>query len=147
MQPLDILKNILKAYPRSSEKTHRFMAREAILADPEARDEVFDYWFENRYAALYIEARPGSVAVLEAPKNRRASSARAAVEKARDQLRAALFDHVLSNGKTLREATFGDCAKEGGWLCSIAKLGRANEIVGKKLEEKDLTNLWKRANR
>jgi hypothetical protein len=38
----------------------------------------------------------------------------------------------------LRDSTFGECAKAGGWLLRISKLGQPGEIVGSVLKEKDV---------
>lgn len=48
---------------------------------------------------------------------------------------------LLPSGKYVKDATFGECAKESGILAKIGSLGPPEEIVGLKLTEKQLQKI------
>lgn len=49
-----------------------------------------------------------------------------------------MYMMLPSCNKYLKDATFAECSKESGVLAVIAKMGRPEEIVGRKLTEKQL---------
>lgn len=57
-----------------------------------------------------------------------------------------LLNFVLPNGLQVREATFGDLAKFGGWATAVSKLGPANAKVGglRGVSEDTLQNIMRR---
>jgi len=57
-----------------------------------------------------------------------------------------LLNFVLPNGLQVRDATFGDMAKFGGWATAVSKLGPANAKVGglKGVSEEVLQNIMRR---
>lgn len=147
--PRDALRDALMANPKASEAEVEATLWEVVINERGYWRPIFDYWFANTFRHFFVEElSEHSVTVQERRSTRVIGSEnRAAVNNTKTQLRSILMDHVLSNGKRLREATFGECGAEGGWLQAIAKCGKANEIVGKKLTEADLHNLQKRMER
>jgi len=147
-----LLKSVLREDSRASEKQcfDTFYIR--LQQNADALKEVAADWFVRNYARLeIIEPQKHSVAVVERQAAERkmvganqASKERGILHKAKAAIIDCLLDFVLSDGKQLRFATFGDCARDGGWLLAVAKCGRPNEIVGKKLTEIDLRNLRQR---
>jgi hypothetical protein len=146
-----MLRNTLRDNPRASEADIRDKCLAVCLHDRNLQIALFTYWFENSFGDLtVVEQGDNSVAVLrtQAPRAERAQTQvtrGAKVNDLKQRLKACLMDHELSDGTALRDATFGQCARESGWLLAVSKQGRANEIVGKKLTEHDLVNLQRRA--
>jgi hypothetical protein len=54
-----------------------------------------------------------------------------------------LLDLTLPGGKALRDATFAECRQAGGFFTRIAKLGKPDEIVGKKLTDAQVAKVLK----
>lgn len=52
-----------------------------------------------------------------------------------------LMNIMLPTGKLLRESTFADCKKAGGWFAKVAAKGKPNQVVGRTLSEVDLQKL------
>lgn len=152
--PNDLLRNVLLGNPAASEKEIFDAVSSEVVRDPGYWGSIITHWFASSYPKVAVEViGPGSVRFQtrlfhKSPPEDRAERRAAeieAVENIKLQItKNVLMDFVLSNGKALRSATFGDCANEGGWLLAISKRGRANEIVGKKLTEADLVNLQRR---
>lgn len=144
--PRELLHRVMRENPRGSEKEVFEGFCDHVENDPGYWGAIIEYWFANNYRLFYVsEIAANSVAISRRETKQRARDV-VAREKAiiKDRLRAALMDLVLSNGKKLREATFGDCEREGGWLLAISKRGKRGEIVGKKLTEDDLHNIQRR---
>lgn len=144
----ELLRNVMRDNPRGSQREIRDLCLKHCSAEPSLQIALFDYWFGNSYRDFIVEEfAPNSTAVLSARREREPADPQSrakAVEQLTNQLKIALLDHQLSDGTPLRDATFGQVAREGGWLQSIAKCGKANEIVGKKLTESDLQSLLRR---
>lgn len=148
--PRDVLRDAILTNPRGSEAEIRDVVWETIRNEKRYLEPIFDYWFTNNYRHFYAdEIGKHSVAIYERKIGARNGNGHnnisKEVEQRKNELKTLLLDHVLSNGKALREATFRDCRQEGGWLIEVAKQGRANEVVGKKLTEKNLMALRLRA--
>jgi hypothetical protein len=147
----EMLRTIKRDNPGASDKEIETLCRDKVRADTELQDAVFDYWFANSvrdYDA--VQCRPHEVAVfrntpaVRVPSPDARARRAALVSHAKATIVTNLMRFTLSDGTELRHATFGQCQREGSWLASIGKLGKANEIVGKKLTEVDLQNLKKR---
>lgn len=139
--------------PRASEAEIRDICRAKALGDRGLIEDLFNYWFSNSYRDFaVVGGAQGSFAVVAVDRQRQPSQTRAVSRAAtsakinalKGQMMACLMDHALSDGTLLRFATFGQCAREGNWLSNIAKHGKPNEVVGKKLTEADLQNLHQR---
>lgn len=138
-----ILQEEYRKSPGESPAGLRAKVREHVTAAH--FEELFKNWFKQYYPKVRSEHMENAGRARRAPRTAeervRARAALAAMVRGR------LMDLVLSNGKKLRESTFGDCRRESGWLASIAELGKTNEIVGNHLAEEDLVKLWKRSKR
>jgi hypothetical protein len=132
--------------PRASEKEAFDLVCAELKKDQGYWGAIFSYWFANNYKQFYVEENgEHSVTFVHRQSERQVRTGeRETINELKRNIKSALMDHTLSNGKELRDASFGDCAKEGGWFLAISKCGKANEIVGKKLTETDLKNLQKR---
>lgn len=147
--PRDVLRRILASTPNASEKEVMDEARDLILADEAYVEAIFKYWFANNYRAYTKTAESDTVIILRQrrPVQLLKKERVAKAEQLKTAVRIALMEHVLTNGKMVRDSTFGDCKREGGWLLEVAKQGKSNEIVGRKLTEKNLAALYLRASR
>lgn len=152
--PDELLRRIRVSSPAASEKEIFDQFCDGLKDDESFLGAIVSHWFANHYRQCAVSvstngsvvfSRNGrqQVSLIESRNER--DKTRAAVTRLKESMRAVLMDFVLSNGKKLRESTFGDCAHDGGWLLTVAKQGRANEIVGRKLTENDLQNLQRRA--
>lgn len=59
-------------------------------------------------------------------------------------IKTRLLDMLMPDGKKLRDATFADCRRAGGFFFQISAKGKPNEVVGQKLCEDDLLAIWKK---
>jgi hypothetical protein len=97
--------------------------------------EIVRYWVANNLKALrprQIGSSVDRIAAAQTPKERAAQAERIARKVAPRILDFAVGD------KMLRDCTFAECAKNGGWLSRISKLGQPNEKVGAVLTEKQI---------
>lgn len=114
-------------------------------------------YFYRQHASWKVEKIGNSYSIVATPATERRAEAAAQrrvesklsgkkeVARLKNAVRQAiLMDVTLPNGKKLRESTFADCKKAGGWLTEVSRHGRATEAVDKKLSEADLQNIWKR---
>lgn len=141
----NLLRDIMRGSPQASEKQIRNLCWNKCANNADLQRALFDYWFGNSYRDFTIEAAANSTAILAVRRTRASNGNGAhAVTALKNQMKACLMDFALSDGTPLREATFGQCAREGNWLTAISKCGHAHEVVGKKLTESDLQNLMAR---
>lgn len=149
--PAELLLRVRKNNPRASEKE----IRDTVLDNFTKAHfvAVFDYWFGNLWPRLNTKAtKSGGTTTTYRPgqKPHTRPGARTAAQRRRaeaaERFKAVLLlDLTLSTGKALRDSTFADCEREGGWLASIATAGKkkhgANAKVGKHMTETDLQNI------
>jgi hypothetical protein len=111
--------------------------KKAVHADDALEDAVDRYAYAN-FTAQYdrdnTKPRPRRSVAAEVAKNR-AEAIKATAKAIRDVV---LMNLTLPNGKRLRDATFADCGRAGGWFKVLATKGKPSEVVGKKLTENDL---------
>jgi hypothetical protein len=148
--PRDVLRDIIRSHPKASEAEVRERVWEIVRNEREYLPTIFDYWFTNNYRQFFVEEiAEHSVAIREKHRTvtKRGSNqpTRREIDAVKAELAPILMDQILSNGKALRDATFGECAAESGWLRDVAKQGRPTAIVGKKLTEKELWSLRARS--
>lgn len=113
------------------------------------RDRLFDLWMEEikgdqdmaRAVAWYFFINMYS-SMTDLRTNGHAKKGGAAlptvaeiVEKAR---KIVLMDLLLPTGKTIKDSTFADLEKCGGWLTRVSKLGKPHQVVGKTITEEQL---------
>lgn len=140
----NMLRNAYRDHPRGStaEIRETLFYSMGVQNGNNYTEALFDYWFNNSVNDFEVLIKSDNeIAVLDATKshNRRQKSKRA-VDKLKGNI-LSLMDHYLSSGTLIRFATFAEAGKEGGWLTAVSKLGKANEIIGRKLTEKDLQNV------
>ncbi len=127
--PRALLKRILDENPNLPEQASRSMMLEQLNADPlRYIPGLLAYWWPSNYRSLTASQR------TRQPKP-------SAVEMV-SKLREDLLDLMLSNGKSLRNCTFGECAKEGGWLVELSKQGHPNEFIGQKMTLEQVASFW-----
>ena len=128
--PRALLKRISDENPNADEKTLRALFSDALFRDPLTHlNALIAYWWSSNYRAL-----------TEKPQ-RQISPTRLTQEDIA-LARSRLMHLVLSNGKALKDCTFGECAKEGGWLIVISRMGEAQEVVGEKLTLDQVAAVW-----
>lgn len=103
--------------------------------------EIVRYWVANNLRALRPRTRASGSSVDRTADRAAAVEAVKAEAKAR-ATKLVLLDFVLPNGKMLRDCTFAECAKAGGWLTKLANKGQPNEKVGAVLSEKEIKAVW-----
>lgn len=99
--------------------------------------EIVRYWFANNLRAL----RPRAP-ISAGPTVDRAVAKQAAQAVRARATKLVLLDFKLPNGKMLRDCTFSECAKAGGWLSKLSTKGQPGEIVGAVLTEKEVRAVW-----
>jgi hypothetical protein len=143
--PRNVLLRILQENPHASEKEIFDLAKTEIFAEPEYLETIYKYWFPRNYrAAMEVLDQSGTATKRKQRAQQRAQTGEQINENFENYVEQILMDQVLSCGKRLRDATFGDCKKEGSWYLDLAKVGKANQIVGKQLTEKQVTEVRKR---
>lgn len=118
---------------------------------------LFDNWLNANFDRIEVRVlRPGSVvAVVRArarpdpdQKRREAVLANRLVTKVKSNLfeefAARVWETVLPNGITLREATGKDMKHASGWFGELGKRMKATEKVAKKFSTRQLFNLSQR---
>jgi len=142
----DHLRNTLRSNPAASEKEIANLIWDSSQRSPTMRHAIFAYWFKNNFKRFAVDVQEHATAIYEKHRKMRAQGKRA-IKAIRGKLELALMDHLLPNGKLLRNASFGYLATLSGFFRDVSKLGKPNEIVGKKLTETDLRNLSQRNSR
>ena len=140
----ELLRSVMRDNPRASEAEARQICWQRCQDDAELVLPLFDYWFGNSYRDFKVIGGSRHSSAVISIKQERQAGAREAINKLKDQMVACLMDHALSDGTLLRFGTFGQAGRDGGWLTDIAKLGKPNEIIGKKLTEAELQNIRQR---
>lgn len=144
-EPLrELLRCVMRDHPRASEAEARQICWQRCQADAALVESLFDYWFGNSFRDFKVIGGTGNSSAVISIKQQRRTGTREAINKLKDRMVACLMDHQLSDGTALRFGTFGQAARDGGWLADIAKLGKPNEIIGKKLTEAELQNIRQR---
>lgn len=122
-----------------------------MLGDPKHLIALAQYHFDREYPKWDHQHVGVGRSVIVPPEVRAAERAtqqrnikEEAIRIAKRVNHVVLMNLVLPSGNALRHSTFADCAKAGGWLAEVAKLGKPTEAVDKKLTEGDLRNVWNR---
>lgn len=140
----ELLRCVMRDHPGASEAEARQICWQRCHGDDALVQSLFDYWFGNSFRDFKVVGGTGNSSAVISIKQARRASTREAINKLKDRMVACLMDHQLSDGTALRFGTFGQAARDGGWLADIAKLGKPNEIIGKKLTEAELQNIRQR---
>jgi hypothetical protein len=112
-----------------------------IEGRPEYLDAVMQYAFRNYWTAL---DKSDNAAKYDVDKRRRDKErlTEEIEELATEVSNIVLMNLLLPSGKMLKDSTFAECAKAGGFFSKIAKMGKPNAIVGKTTDEAALRKLW-----
>lgn len=140
----ELLRCVLRDNPRASEAEARQLCWQRCQNNAELMQALFAYWFANSFRDFKVIGGSANSSAVISIKQQRRVGTREAINKLKDRMVACLMDHLLSDGTPLRFGTFGQAARDGGWLADIAKLGKPNEIIGKKLTEAELQNIRQR---
>jgi len=132
---MELLVGLIDSEPTASMERLWNQWKDAVLHDEDYLVPVLRHTFTNLYGALERDRR--------SKKPQRAKPSAAAVQErisalAKRATEIILFNLVLPNGKKLKDATFADCAKAGGWFAAISKKGKPHQIVGELLSEEQL---------
>lgn len=140
----ELLRGVMRDHPRASEAEAHQACWQRCEGDAVLVRALFDYWFGNSFRDFKVVGGAGNSSAVISIKQERRAGTREAINKLKDRMVACLMDHQLSDGTALRFGTFGQAARDGGWLADIGKLGKHNEIIGKKLTEAELQNIRQR---
>lgn len=133
--PRDIVVNLLKQYP-SLDRTSLFSKfREELKGYDDYQRKVDWYFFVNMHD--YLTGSRKGATLSDRISNREEAQRRAATIKQK-VVEVILLDLMLPNGKSLRDCTFADCAKAGGFFAKIANKGKPRQVVGDVLSEEQL---------
>ena len=133
--PMELLVSLIEPDPTAD--IERLFRRwfEEVRGDDEYLMAALRHTFTNLFSALERDKR--SNAPLQDDRQRRINVARAK-NKVVSHI---LLNMLLPNGKSLRDATFGECREAGGWFLRVADLGSPDEVVGACLTEDALRAL------
>ena len=140
--PRDLLKRLIEENPGVAKAELFKTFRDQIRGDDgeEFLDSIVEYWFANNYHSL-IEHPAPQLAANKAEKQTKIAEIKEKIKTRVRQEAIFLLDTALPHGKTLRNSTFGECAKIGGALSKIASKGRPGQIVGNVLSDTQLRKL------
>lgn len=131
--PRDLIIELVRENPSADRKTLFEKFRDLIRGEDDYQRAVDWYFFVNMHDYLVTNRNKRQVAPRDAARERQQID-----EIKQRVVNMVLLDLVLPNGKRLRECTFAEVAKAGGWFAKIAKKGKPNQIVGKVLTEEQL---------
>ena len=157
----DLLKSIILNEPDVSEASAKQQMWEQVKDSQGIFRLLYDNWFNANWFRYEPEVKeiitevPGkppligkSVTVIRKRQGatRETTFKRKVVAKKliMEKSGVILMNLPMPNGKLLRDCTFAESSKFGGWFVTIAKYGKPTEKIGKKLTETDLQNLYMR---
>lgn len=151
--PRTMLLQMMEQNRGKSESALLDLFMEQVKEDDDCLGVIIEYWFTNNYRSLRQQQRSPverqrvqqqTVAMTEAVTQR-------IKQRIRQEAEIMLLDMILPNGKPLRECTGRECArlgpKIGGWLTSVAKAVKPDQVVGESLSERDVQRLYSKATR
>lgn len=118
--------------------------RERVESDSDMLTAALLYSYRNYWTTLDRDALKQGLTYEESKAKNAERQERITAESANvaKQIRAVvLLDLTLPSGKSLRESTFKECARAGGWFARVAKLGKPSQIVGEIISEDRLRAL------
>lgn len=112
--------------------------KEAAREDDEYLEAAIDHAVHNTFNSLRkAKQRAQSQPAARAQRAAREQVTATVVESIKNQIFRMNITLPLT-GKMLRDSTFRDCAKTGGWFAKVATKGQPNQIVGNVLTEGQL---------
>lgn len=138
--PLQVLVDIIDGDPSADVQRLFRQWWNVVSADDDLLQAAGWHAFHNMLASLDRDRRKTKDRKRQSKKAQ--ADFRDRVEGIKDKIRAAvLMDLTLPSGKKLRDATFAECSKAGGWFKVLATKGKPSEIVGEKMSEADLQKI------
>lgn len=135
--PMELLVNLIEAEPTASKERLWNQWWAAVSADDEYLHAVGRHTFTNLYEATERDRRKTKSQPRAKP-DPTVDKARAEA-LARRVVAAVLLEVTLpTNGKRLKDSTFADCARAGGWFSTVAKMGQPKQVVGDIVTEEQL---------
>lgn len=138
--PLDVLRKLRDADRTGSASKVLERWKKEIVGDDDLLDAALVYAGTNYWHRLEDDERRERM-LTQQRKGREQSKAQQqqkTLELTQQIRQIVLLDLELPNGKKLRDATFADCKKAGGWFLRVSKKGRPQQIVGVALTEEQL---------
>jgi hypothetical protein len=111
-------------------------------ADSEARFHVFYARAHQFDTEIYRYFHDNAERALRVRKGESVDRTKAREQAAKD-LKLFLLDLMLPNGKMLRDCTFSEAGRAGGWYTRLSKCGQPGEIIGATMTEKEVRAVWK----
>lgn len=136
--PRDLIIRLVEDHPTETRDDLFLKFRALIDGDSDYQRAVDWYFFVNMHDYLTSNRnrnKPASAGQREAMTLKKVNDIKRRI------VDVVLLDLILPNGKALRDATFGDCAKAGGWFQLLSRKGKPSEVVGKRLSEADLKKI------
>jgi hypothetical protein len=146
--PMEVLVRIREGDPTAGQERQFKKWWDEIQSDDDLLDAVARHTFTNLCTAIDKHRETVRKSRARAKAIRRAE-ARLVESLAQTVAKVAYLELTMPNGKKLRNCTFADCGAFGGFYKRLALKGKPSEIVGKKMTDEDIRNLYatgKRAN-
>jgi hypothetical protein len=142
-------------HPKSTHSQMVKLLAERMEEDEEARTAAADYIVAACEQAQFgyekrTSAKPRHLSTmqnLEATRQRVAAAKQSIKDKVKEHIEQQvifLLNTPLSNGKLLKDSTYGECTEMGGALSLIGSKGKPHEIVGKTANDAKLRK-WQAA--
>ena len=117
----ELMRNIRKENPGLNQRKTILKWRSIVRDYPEMTNSAL------ALAGLFVYN-----AVLPKPKKRRDKTTK---ELSRKHIARFIFSFTMPNGKPLGDCTFGEVGKFGEGFAQLAKMGKPNEVICKKLTQ------------
>lgn len=137
--PMLVLASLMSSHPASDIGWLFRKWSEQVQKDEELLEAALRHTFQNMLHSLdrpTVDRRR-----IDLQQTRSANIQREARQIADRVVNVVLMNLTLPSGKVLRDATFKECARAGGFFLRVAKKGKPQQIVGKTLTEADLQAL------
>ncbi len=128
--PRGIVAELVKNSPGTSREVLFEEFRKSVAIEATFRRAVEWFYFVNMYDEIRAADRKGQ---------RPSVVSRERVESLKRKITEVVFmDLTLPSGKKLKDSTFAECGKAGGWFTRVSLLGNPADIVGAKITEHEL---------
>lgn len=143
---LSLLIAVIKESPALDKAQHISSFRHLLLSSgyEDFMDVVIANWCSLQYSTARRAAFPPTKEELQAHAERvkeQRAREEEAVKKAKSLIASRLLDHVMPNGKLLRDCTGGECMEAGDMFAKIGKKVGKNNVVGDVLTAADIVKL------
>lgn len=141
--PMELLNTLRERNPTESFERQFTKWRQLVERNDKHLTSALLYAFRNYWSALDRDQRAERRSeIWKSEQVKEKAEQEQQVQQLVKQVKTiVLMDMMLPNGKKLRDASFADCTKAGGWYRKIAKKGRPHQIVGAVLTEEQLRTI------